>query len=286
MAMMTDTNMDDAWIQAAMKANPPQRVRDAAGNLTDQVLSGIVRFAFCENPSGGLLTPNSPRPDPKTGQVKAPQYSTILMWPPGTDLTPMKSLMWEIQGKEFPEKFHAATQSYLGLHNPFHPQSEKAQYQGFTPGGEYLTATANVKFKPSVVDSAFNPVVNEDQCRSGIWAVVMLNAYHYGKNPPQPTKGVGFGLLSVMIMQQDKRLGGGGAVDPKQAFKGVISTPAVADPNAMFAGQAPAAAPPPYPGQAQTEAPAYPQPAPRECFLCGTMNPPFAAACSACGNAF
>lgn len=278
MALMLETNMDDAWIAAAMRANPPQRVRDQSGNLTDNVLSGICRLAFAEHPVGGLLRVNAPRPDPKTGKTADPKFSATLLFPVGTDLTALRAAHWDKTAKEWASRYNAATQSFPGLHNPFHQQAEKAQYQGFTPGGEYIAASANAKFKPSVVDSAFNPILDEDQVRSGVWAVVMLGTYKYGEQ--QPVKGVGFGLLSVMVMQQDRRLGGAGAVDPRTAFSGVVSTPAVADPNAMFAARPPTggnAAPPPY-------APATAPPAGKECFLCGTMNPPYAGACATCGS--
>lgn len=291
MALMLDTNMDDAWIAAAMRANPPQRVRDQSGNLTDNVLSGICRLAFAEHPVGGLLRVNSPKLDLKTNKTADPKFSAILLFPPGTDLTALRAAHWDKTVKEWASRYHAPTQSFPDLHDPFHPQAKKVKYPGFTPGGEYIAASANAKFKPSVVDSAFNPIVDEDQVRSGVWAVVMLNTYKYGEN--QPVKGIGFGLLSVMVMQQDRRLGGLGAIDPRSAFSGVVNTPAVADPNAMFAAPRPPvqggnAAPPPYGAPASVAAPipsyrAPAQGAGKECFLCGTVNPSYAATCSACG---
>lgn len=126
------------------------------------------------------------------------------------------------------------------MQSPFHDQAEKARLGGFTPGCIYINV--NSKFKPPIVDINHNPIVDRNRVYAGVWGICSINPYDYGLNPPQPKKGVGFGLQSVMIIGDDKKVGGGGP-DSKVSFSGVrgITNPIVR-PDVMQG--MPSAAPP------------------------------------------
>jgi hypothetical protein len=154
--------------------------------------------------------------------------------------------------------YKGADGQYYGLHSPYHDQAEKAiKYGGFTPGLTYINFTS--KFKPPVVDINGQPVVDPARIYPGAWIMLSVNAYAYGVNPPQPKKGVGFGIQSVMILGDDTPLAGG-AADPKTQFanvKGMQATP-ITRPNVAAMG---ASASGPLMG-APGGAPAYSPPAP------------------------
>ena len=69
-----------------------------------------------------------------------------------------------------------------------------------------FTASAKVDFKPEVVDVQCNPIIDQSQVYSGMYARVSLNTYPYdymGK------KGVGIGLGNVQKVADGTPLGGG-----------------------------------------------------------------------------
>jgi hypothetical protein len=148
----------------------------------------------------------------------------------------------------FPDFYNPHMNGYAGLENPFHDCATKAhKFQGYTPGLTFINHTS--KFKPGIVDAMKNPVVDPSKVYPGVWAILVVNAYGYGKSPPQPKKGVSFGLQAVMIIGDDQNLAGGG-IDPREAFKGVNVKPPMVNP-ATLAGMVP-------PGQAPVGPPVTP----------------------------
>ena len=268
-SIMRDSQVTDDWLRQVIAANPPTRQPDTTGKTPGCITTGPVRLAFCEHPIGGLLRPNAPKPD-QSGKVKNPNFNTSVLFPPGLDFTPIVGLYNEALQKWWSDKYDAGTREYLGLHSPFRDQKEKAEYKGYTPGGILMQCSS--QFKPTVVDSAMNPIVDETQLYAGIWAILLLNVYAYGRNPPQPKKGIGFGLQAVMKLDNDTKLGGGGAVDAKTAFGGVNVVAPTVNPASLFG--AAGGAPPPPPAQQ----------APSPCFVCGSPMAAGAAVCGVCGS--
>lgn len=206
MALMKDSTLNDNMLREAMAKNPP-RVLD-----NGLIFSGPVRLAFVN-----LFRPAKPNEPGKEGK-----YGAALLFPPGTSMA-VFSQAWTQAAKEaFPQNWDA-NGNPVGLHLPFHDQAEKAvgakPYAGYTPGA--ITFAVSSKFKPTIVDGNQNPIVDEDRVYAGCWAYVAMNTYKYG--PPQPKKGISFGLQSVMFLADDQKLAGGG-VDPKQAFGHVVLT--------------------------------------------------------------
>lgn len=248
--IMRDSSIGDDWIKRACDMNPSQPVLDpTTGQPTGNILTGPVRLAFCD-----LFKPGKPMNQGEEGK-----YGTQILFPPYTDFSHLYNAYYEVAGRVFPDYYDRQSGQYHGIHSPFRDQAEKTKLGGYTPGLVFMTVTS--RYKPPVVDLRMNPIVDENRVYPGVWAIISVNAYDFGKNPPQPKRGVNFGLQSVMIIADDDKFGGG-APDPKAQFGGVNVQPPQGQPGAAFGlpgGGAPAA--PMLPGQA----PAYRQP---------TMAPP------------
>lgn len=238
--IMRDSIVGDAWINQAVAACPIQRIYDAAGNPTDNFLTGPVRLTFVD---AWKL------PAKKQGQTSDPKYGTDILFPPGVNFSPLYEEYYRIVGREFAEYYDAATQQYHGLYSPFRGQAEKLKHGGYTPGLTFMSP--KTQFKPPVVDARMNPIVDESKCYAGVWAICAINAYPFGKNPPQPKKGATFGLQSIMIIGDDTNLARGKQADPSATFKGVNVTAPVTRPDfsqgiPLAAAPAPAAGIPGY----------------------------------------
>lgn len=258
--MVKDSIVGDAWLQQAVQQVPLQRRLDAQGQWNGDIITGPVRLAFMD-----LFELPKPRP----GQSGDPKFGATLLFPPNTNFQVFYEEYHKECSKEFPEYWVQQSNAFMGLTSPFRDQAEKMnKYSGYTPGCTFISCST--KFQPSVVDRNCNPIVDRSKVYAGVWAICAVNIYPYGKNPPQPKKGVKFGLQSVMIIADDTKLSGGG-VDPRQQFAGInVATPmqrpnlaGVADQMPPGMTAAPAAAIPGYtaPGGGAPQAPPYVPPA-------------------------
>lgn len=243
--MMRDSIVGDAWIQQTMQANPIRPVLDEKGAHNGNYTTGPVRLSWLRIDE---------LPEPKPGDDKQAGYEVTALFPPGTDFQPLYDAYYAGCAKTFADHLDAASGQYYGLHSPFRAQAEKLKYQGYTPGGTFIKFSTN--YKPPVVDSRFNPVVDKNKIYPGVWAICVVNAYPYGMVPRKdgkPTKkGIAFGLQSIMLIGDDTKFGNG-APDPKKQFAGVNVQAPIVRPNManMPAGAAPAAAPTPLVPQQQ-----------------------------------
>lgn len=265
--IMRDSKIGDAWIREVQKLNPISRVIDPkTGQPNGNILTGPVRLAFCDP----LFEPRKPQGRENDPTAKG-KYSTVALYPPGADFTIMYEEWYKIMGQVFPEYYNAEARQYYGLDNPFHDQAAKHQYAGFTNGCVYMTHTSN--YQPQIVDANFNPVTDRSRVHAGAWCILAVNAYPYGKSPPQPRKGVGFGLQQVMLIADDTSLSGG-QPDPRSTFAGTNIKPPAVSPAAGFGAPPgmPGAPPPGMPGAP----PAQPSFAPPPSY--GLSPPPASAA--------
>jgi hypothetical protein len=69
----------------------------------------------------------------------------------------------------------------------------------------HLYLNAKCKTRPGVVDREKNPIVDEDEVYSGVWAIVSVTFFAYDKNG---NRGIACGLNNVMKYKDDERLGG------------------------------------------------------------------------------
>lgn len=264
--IVKDSDIDDNWLRQAMSMSPPSVQIGNDGKPTGNLISGLVRLAYCDHPQGGLLRPGVPKKGDGPGE-KEPKFSTTLLWPPGVNLQPFYDAYYVLCAKDFAAHYNPNTNQYAGIHSPFHDGAEKPGNSGFTPGG--ITLGVSSKFKPMVVDSNDNPIVREEDVFSGCWAIVVLNAYSYN----QLKKGVAFGPLGVKVVAKDRKLGGGG-LDSK-AMSGLNVPPPPVAPGSLFGGSPSMAGPSPMgPPGAFAQPPGFSAPVPSavtvSCWACGS----------------
>ena len=77
-----------------------------------------------------------------------------------------------------------------------------------------FTASAKADYPPEIVDAGGNPILNQSEVYSGIYAFVNVNFYPYAFGGK---KGIGCGLGPVMKRRDGEALGGG-RVSAAQAF--------------------------------------------------------------------
>ena len=144
---------------------------------------------------------NSPEQDPK--------YSaTILL--PKSDLVSKQSLDAAIQAatqKGLNEKWNGVMPPVVA--NPIH-DGDGVKQDG-TPFGDeckgcwVFTASSNADRQPQIVDRNVQPILDQSQIYSGVYANVAINVFpyiHTGK------KGVGFGLTHIQKVRDGEVLGG------------------------------------------------------------------------------
>lgn len=214
--MMKDSKLDPNWLMRAAQSYP---IRPSPADPT-WFLTGPVRLNFTN-----ILTTGKDKME--NGQVKKGKFGATIMFLPNADLSLLKNAWLAKCRQDFPGHFNPQTGEMFGLHSPFHDQAEKAfgakPYQGFTPGAQFINTST--QFKPGCVDAMGQPITDEKRVYPGVWAFATLNLYTYGVNPPQPKKGVGFGLQSVMLIADDLRILGGGGSDPTKEFAGISIEP-------------------------------------------------------------
>lgn len=233
--IMKNSKVGDAWIMEACRANPIGHVIDpTTGQPTENISTGPVRLAFLH-----LLQPQAPQNN--DGNAK-PKYGVMAIYPPANvqNYQLLYNEYYRLIGQEFPTFYnqHMNPPQYVGLEVPFHDQATKMKYSGFTPGSLYINHTT--QFRIPIVDSNQNPITDESRLYAGVWAILVVNPYVYGKSPPRPKKGASFGLQAVMIIGDDERLDGAG-IDPRMAFAGAKVAPPAINPAAL-GGLVPAAA--------------------------------------------
>ena len=213
MPIMKDSILDDTWLTEVMTKNPP------CIRPNGEIFTGPVRLAFVN-----LLEPD-----------KKGKYNCALLFPVGTDMSPIQNAALEIAREKFPRDFD--DQGPIGIHFPFHDQKEKAfgdsPYKGYTPGGVFFNVSNN-ETQPDIFDTHKQKVTDPSKVYSGVWAFLLLNTYTYG--PPQPKKGVSFGIRAIMLAQDDQKLGGGGGQRNAEADFGFVKITATANVADKFGG--------------------------------------------------
>lgn len=274
--LVRDSIVGDNWLRQTAQAVPVQRVLDKDGVPTGDILTGPVRLSFTDS----LFTL------PEKSGDSEPKYGCTLLFTPLFDPALFYEEYYAGCSQEFPTYYEPTTQQYHGLHSPFHDQAEKAKYGGYTPGCVFINSSS--QYKPPIVDSRHNPIVDQSKVYPGVWAICAVRRYAYGKALKGPgKKGIGFGLQSVMIIGDDTKFGGG-APDTKELFGNVkvsapIVPPHMAQNMPVAGAPAPAAGIPGYtmpgggaPARAPFGAPpaGFQQPSP------ATMAPPAATTAS------
>lgn len=260
--LVRNSVVGDDWIKEVCANNPTALLPGEARNIT----TGPCRLAFTD----ALLTPQTPTNNPQG----TPKFSVCALYTPFTDMNVFYGEYYRVCGEMFPEFYNREANQYFGLETPFHDGASKShKFEGFTPGVPYINHTS--KFKPAIVTPPRGPgmqpepVVDPSKVYPGVWAILVVNAYGYGKSPPQPKKGVSFGLQAVMLIGDDTNLSGGG-IDPAAAFAGAVVKPPAVNPAALAgAVPPPPAGAPPMPGTGRGNFAAPPPPSPMVAGMAG-----------------
>lgn len=241
MSHMRDSAKSAEWVAKVVAANPMQKIMNLQTGAWDgNIRTCPVRLNFFHN---SLHVPVRGTNDDGTQRDTATFEIQMLFPPCATDQ--VNSVLWPevyaLMRSSFPANINPQGEPF-GLKSPIREQAEKQNYAGFTPGG--LVVRATTQFKPPVVDSANNPIVDTSRAYPGVWALVSFNLFAYPKpgSKFKGNRGVSAGLQAVMIIADDTPLAGG-AVDTKTQFAGV-NIDAGFDPAKAF-GSAPPPPPPP-----------------------------------------
>lgn len=218
---MHDSNMSPEWISRAWKQNPCVKLDNG------DVRTGPVRLSF-----PNLLSPAKRKAgdDPD----KADQYGAVLLFPLGADISVLRKEMRDVALAKWPT---AGQPGGPKLFNPIRDQDldgkgqpgESERYAGYVKGAMRIGANANRKIQ--VVDRSLAPVIDEDDCYPGVWAIVTLRCFTFER---QGQKGPTFGLQNVMLVAEDTNIGGTATANPRDAFAGVTVEPGDIDADKAF----------------------------------------------------
>lgn len=200
---MNASDMDPKWIEEMWTKFPCAKVLDANGQPNGNFRTGPVRGSFMNVLERGK--PIAPNP---TGK-----YQGTALFPPAADISLLKTAATEAALSKWANAGQAGGPT---LHTPFRQQSEKPNLEGYTPGGIFITATADQR-APYAVDAQGAPLTDNALVVSGAWYFFVLRPFVFDAGLK---KGVSFGLQGVMLIAKDRSFGGGGG-DPRSDFAGV-----------------------------------------------------------------
>lgn len=194
------TDMTDEWIMSVIDKNPCTKLD--SGNLR----CTPARLSF----------PHLFKPQPPLEDGGRANYCATLLFPFLADLTLLKS-----EAQALAQSKLAPGDTGKGIHSPFKDQGDKEKFEGYVPGALCITATS--ERRPPVVDRTFVPIIDESKVYPGVWVIATVRPFWFDvKNKQGSTlkRGIGFGLQSLMVVADDRQLGGGGS-DPHKDFAGV-----------------------------------------------------------------
>ena len=199
------------WIARVVKDNPFTLLDN--GNIR----TCPVRLSF-----PNIFKPGKPIPPNTEGK-----YGANLIIPPIAETGLIVSEVRKAILAKWPT---AGTPQGPKLKSPFKKQNEMLKYEGYNEEGIFLTTIAGNKVP--CVHQNMSPVVDESKVYPGVWAIVTIRPFVYDKGV---NKGASFGLQSVMLVADDKNLGGGGS-NPVADFAGVKFDSSV-NPSALFGSE-------------------------------------------------
>ena len=214
MTLMADTNMTDEWIKKACGGNPI-RVLDS-GNI----LLCPTRGSFLN-----LFERSRPIPPATEGS-----YGGNLIFPTCADLSVLEQAVVDVLKEKCPDALSADPKKRVKVKSPFKDQGDMLKYDGYVEGGKFISATSK-KNRPTLVDARQQIVTDETLVYPGVWVVCTVRPFWYDKGV---NKGVSFGLQSVMLVADDKNLGGGGGGNISADFAGVNIDAGDVDTTGLF----------------------------------------------------
>lgn len=178
-----------------------------------------------------LLKPTKDRIE--EGVAKPGYYSIDLVFPAFADFTLLKKAMQEKLNEKFGNKIQSP-EFVAKLRIPLKDQAEKLDKDGnmrpgYVKGQKVITSTAKKEYKPGLVDSKGNDIIEPMGFYAGCWAIASLSPFAFDNK----IKGVSLGLRHVQLVRypQDSEMpfgggGSGGHSTPNEDFEpiGDLST--------------------------------------------------------------
>lgn len=203
-----------------------------------RVVTGKVRLSFVH-----LFTPYA------RDTRKEPKYSVTLLIPK-SDLATKQRIDAAINATihlESPKKWNGIVPPQI--HLPLHDGDGVKPGDGLPFGDEckghwVMTASSKADQKPDIVDINLNPIINQSEIYSGVFARVSIRFFAYNA---EGKKGIGCGLGNVQKIEDGPPLAGG-----RSAASDFGSDPGAYPPPPSYA--------PPAPAQYQQPQQGYQQP--------------------------
>lgn len=153
-------------------------------------------------------------------------WNCTLLFAKGADISVLEKAALEAATEEWGDKAAQMIKDGI-IKSPFldgdgkQGKSKKTgePHKGF-PGHRFIRCTSGEEYRPKVVDRQINPVLGREGCPSGSYGYAMVNAFTWENR--ENGKGITFGISAVQVSKVatgDEVLGGGGGVDPEQAFE-------------------------------------------------------------------
>jgi hypothetical protein len=134
-----------------------------------------------------------------------PKRSTVILFPPGADLSVLEKEIERVAKEAFPKK------SLKSLRIGLRDQGVK-DYAGYEDGAFFLSASSE-KVIP-IVDRKRLPVTEENDAYPGADALVTIRVFPFS----QKGDGIGFGLQAVQLLGTGEHLAGAPA-NPNEEFE-------------------------------------------------------------------
>ena len=212
--LMSDTDMTDDWIKKAVERNPIKLLD--SGNI----LLCPTRGSFLN-----LFERSKPIPPATEGS-----YGGNLIFPTCVDFAVLEKSVVDVLKEKCPDALSSDPKKRVKVKSPFKDQGDMLKYDGYVEGGKFISATSR-KTKPTLINARQQIVTDETLVYPGVWVVCTVRPFWYDKGV---NKGVSFGLQSVMIVADDRNLGGGGGGNVAADFAGVNIDAGDVDTSGLF----------------------------------------------------
>lgn len=137
---------------------------------------------------------------PKENDKGKKVFSVTAIFPPDTDLAPLKALLVQAKEAKFPN-MKGKCKTPLRFGNDEEYDLEKnPEY-----AGNWITSFRSYERPVGVVDLQRQPILDQQDFYSGCYAVASVSAYAYDF---EGTKGVAFGLRNIMKTRDGEPLAG------------------------------------------------------------------------------
>ncbi len=165
-------------------------------NNATQVVTGPVRLSYAN-----IMRPKQRAND--DGSPGEPEYSVMILIPK-TDKTTISAI--RRAQKAALEEGVARGKFPGGAPKAWHDTLRDGDEEGETEELEgMMFMNVSSRSKPGVVDSRVQPILDETEVYSGMWARVAIGGFSYNA---KGKKGVSFGLNHVQKVRDDERLDG------------------------------------------------------------------------------